>query len=127
MDLNEVLIPAVIFGAIGWIIKILAEARTRNLLIRSGKLDESAKNLWARPAHHDRLSNLKWGLVLAGIGLAFLLRQLNVFYMTDEGTVGLMFVFAGIAFLVYFWLAPKDSGSDKHHSTGAGGGGQSVS
>lgn len=124
MNLTEVLIPAVIFGAFVAIIKILAEARTRNLLIRSGKLDESAKNLWAKPAHHDRLSNLKWGLVLAGIGLAFLIRQLDLFYMTDEGTVGLMFVFAGIAFLVYFWLAPKENGRGGGTSSG---GGQSLS
>lgn len=111
MNLTEVLIPAVIFGAFVAIIRILADARTRNLLIRSGKVDEGAKNLWARPPHADRLSNLKWGLVLAGIGVAFLLRQLDIFYMTDEGTVGLMFIFAGIAFLVYFWLAPKSNGN----------------
>lgn len=104
---EDVLITAVVFAAIVAIIKIIAETVTRNRLIHQGLADEKARQLFARDAQLQRLSSLKWGLVLVGVGLALLVGQLGEDYITDQSTFGLMFVFAGIAFFIYYGIAQR--------------------
>jgi uncharacterized membrane protein len=107
MPWSDVLIPAIIFTAIVAIVKIAADAGTRNRLINKGIVDEKVKHLFATSAQLQRLSSLKWGLVLIGIGLALLIGQLAEEYMSDQSTFGLMFIFAGIAFFIYYGVARK--------------------
>ena len=105
--LSEVLIPISIFGSFALIIKIILDYRTKRLLIERGEMDARAKGFFAQDVEAQRLSSLKWGLVLVGLGLALLLSYLNPDLFDDGGTFGLMLLFAGIGFLVYFGLAQK--------------------
>lgn len=105
--LENILIPAVVFAAIVAIVKIISDTMTRHRLISKGMADEKVKHLFAKDAQLQRLSSLKWGMVLIGIGLALFLSQIADEYITDQSVFGLMFLFAGIAFLIYYGIARK--------------------
>ena len=105
--LSDVLIAAVVFTGLVAMIKVITDAITRNRLISKGIVDEKVKHLFATSTQLQRLSSLKWGLVLIGIGLALLIGQLAEDYISDQSTFGLMFIFAGIAFFIYYGVARK--------------------
>lgn len=106
----EIVIVPAMFLAMVAIVKIVSDARTRNRLIDKGLVEEGIKNLYPRQSS-PALSNLKWGLVLLGVGLGAM-----VSFFTDaiseEGTLGLMCVLAGLAFLVYYAIASKQDKAD---------------
>jgi uncharacterized membrane protein len=102
---DDVLITVAVFGGIAVIIKIIADTLTRHRLIAKGMVDEKVKHLFIKDAQLHRLSSLKWGMVLVGIGVALVISQLAEDYITDESVFGLMFIFAGVAFLIYYGIA----------------------
>lgn len=104
---EEILIPFVVFGAFVAIAKIIADTRIRSKLIAQGLVDEKAKYLFMKDAQLSRLSSLKWGLVLVGLGLALMISYIWPEMLEDGGTFGLMFIFAGVAFLIYYAVAQK--------------------
>lgn len=114
MAWSEVLIPAVVFGSIVLIIKIVTDARTRNKLIDQGMVDEKVKYLFAKDIRLQRLSSLKWGLVLVGIGLSLMITYAYPELFDDGGTFGLMFLFAGVAFLIYYAVAQRQLSKTDH-------------
>jgi len=87
------------------VIKTISDNRVRNKLIEQGKIDEDAKYLFSNIDQKGWLSALKWGLVLVGIGLAFLFGQLFGPELRGEMTVGGIFLFAGIGLLIYYFVA----------------------
>ena len=113
-ELVPMVVVAIIFGTLVLIIKIVSDNRIRKNLIDSGQVDEKAKFLYLKGERKptDPLSSMKWGMVMVGIGLALLIGQVvNQFmYLGDaEGvTFGLMFLFSGIAFLIYYNLKKKE-------------------
>lgn len=104
---QDVVIVAVVFFSFVAIVKIVTENRIRRLLIDRGKLDESTKYLYASKIENEPLSAFKWGLVLIGIGVALFLGELFPSTFSEEGMVGLMFLFAGIGFLIYYYMAKR--------------------
>lgn len=105
--MHEVLITGIVFSAIVIMLKLLVDANIRSKLIAKGLVDEKVKYLFSRSDHPVR-SNLKWGLVLVGIGAAFLVQQLSGYYFDDTTILGFMFVFAGSGFLIYYLVSPKN-------------------
>jgi hypothetical protein len=104
--LTGVLIVFVIFSSIAFVIKVISDNRIRRRIIESGQVDEKVKYLYFKSGRklHDPLSNVKWGMVLVAIGLALLLGQLFPYDITEMMTIGFMFLFAGIAFLIYYFI-----------------------
>lgn len=97
------LIPIASFFAVVAIIKFISDNRIRRMLIEKGMVDEKLKYLYREP---DRsLSSIKWGMVLIGIGLALLIGQVFRYDLSDEATIGLMFLFAGLGFIIYYFMA----------------------
>lgn len=112
----ELLVPITFFLAVVMIIKIISDNRLRQRLIEKGMVDENVKNLYASSMDIQPLSSIKWGLVLIGIGLALLINRLWPYYFSDEAALGLMFLFAGLGFLIYYFIAQrqfKKTGGDK--------------
>ena len=100
------LIVTVVFLSVVAVIKIIADARTRSQLISKGEVNENLATLFRSYGTYGRLgSNLKWGMVLIGIGLALLIKQLAPVYLDDETILGLIFVFAGLSFFIYYFIA----------------------
>ncbi|OQX95371.1 hypothetical protein B6I21_05785 [candidate division KSB1 bacterium 4572_119] len=106
-SLGELLIPLSIFLPVALIIKIISDNSIRRKLIEKGMVDENVKFLFLKKQSFHPISNIRWGLVLIGIGLPFLIRQVATFDISDEGVIGMMLVFAGIGFVVYYFLAQK--------------------
>jgi uncharacterized membrane protein len=104
---EDIFVPLVVFGGFAVIIKIIADTMTRHRLIAKGMVDEKVKHLFVKDAQLQRLSSLKWGMVLIGIGVALVIGQLAEDYINDESVLGLMFIFAGVAFLIYYGIARK--------------------
>ncbi len=109
--LTGVLIVFVIFSSAAFVIKVISDNRIRKRLIESGQVDEKVTYLYFQSGKRmvDPLNSVKWGMVLVGIGLALLLGQLFPYNISQEMTIGFMFLFAGFAFLIYYFLQKGQS------------------
>jgi hypothetical protein len=104
---SDIFVPLIVFGFFGYVIKILSDNRIRNRLIEKGLVDEKVKFLYYDNARLKNVTSLKWGMLLIALGAALLIGQWLPYDAREEMTVGLMFLFAGIAFLIYYFLAKK--------------------
>ena len=105
--MEEALIVGIVFGSIVAVVKIIADASTRRRLMEKATTDlDAAKALRLHPEMVN-LSSLKWGIVLVGIGLAWLVSRWMPGYWHDETVFGLMFLMAGIGMLVYYPIAQR--------------------
>ncbi|MCD6249443.1 MAG: hypothetical protein J7J98_03810 [candidate division Zixibacteria bacterium] len=105
--MEDALIVGIIFASIVAIVKIVSDASTRRRLMEKAASDiEATKALQLHPEMIN-LSSLKWGMVLVGIGLAWLISRWMPYYWHDETVVGLMFLLAGVGMLVYYPIAQR--------------------
>jgi len=107
MITEGVFITAIVFGALFLTIKLVLDNRLRNKLIDKGMVDENLKFLYTSTAQVQRLSSLKWGIVLISLGLALSIKFLWPDVIDEDGTIGLMFLFAGIGFMIYFAISQQ--------------------
>lgn len=101
------LVPLTFFIIVAVIIKILSDNRIRRLAIEKGMVNEDIKFLYYDRFEGKVPSSLKWGFVLIGIGLALFVGQIVPYGMTEEITIGGMFLFAGIGLVVYYFVANR--------------------
>ena len=113
--MQDVFEMAIVFTAIVTTVKVIADWRLRTKLIDKGLVDEKVKFLYA-DGLGNAMSNLKWGLVLVGIGLAALIGQMFDYYIEPESVIGLIFIFAGLGFLVYYAVASKHIKDERRRS-----------
>lgn len=106
MNSVEIIVPLASFFSIVLIIKIISDNRVRNKLIDKDLVDEKVKFLFSENLVLQPLSSVKWGLVLIGIGIALFIGNLSDLH--EELIFGLMFIFAGIGFFVYYFLANQE-------------------
>jgi Domain of unknown function (DUF6249) len=104
---SEIFIPAIIFGFFAYVIKILSDNRVRNRLIEKGLVDEKVKFLYHSDIRLKNFTSIKWGMLLIALGLALLIGQLLPYDDHEELTMGLMFLFGGVAFLAYYFMAKR--------------------
>ncbi len=94
-----------IWGAI-----ILTRHKERMTLIEKGTGAEDIKSLYSRQRWSvSPLTNLKWGMILVGVGIAILLAMwLRETYMVDEGVFpGMIALLGGFALVVFYVFARK--------------------
>ncbi len=106
MQSPEIIIVPIVFLTFYGIIKIFFDYRLKRSLVEKGLVQESGPLLNANPVVQS-LNSLKWGFVLISAGAAILLAQYFPRQISDEIMVGLIFLFAGIGFLVYYSIARK--------------------
>ncbi len=105
--MEDALIVAIVFFSIVAVVKIIADATTRRrMLDRAAKDTDASRALFTHPELVN-LSSLKWGMVLIGIGLAWVISRWMPYYWHDETVFGLMFLLAGIGMLIYYPIAQK--------------------
>jgi len=105
---------AIVFFAIVAVVKIVSDNTIRRRLIDKGLVDEKIKYLYNGSSRAKVLSNLKWGIVLIGIGAAAIIAQVSREDWVDRGgAVGLMFVFGGIGYLTYYFLLSSEAKKEK--------------
>ena len=98
-------ITGIVLVSVIVLIKLLSDNKIRSKLIDKGMVDENVKFLYTDRFEYRVPSALKWGIVLIGIGLAFLIGQLVPSHISGEVTIGSMFILAGLALLVYYVIA----------------------
>jgi len=106
-DVSAIFIVGIIFFSVVAFAKIFSDNKIRHELINKGMLDENVKYLYSSRLEYHVPSALKWGMVLIGVGLAFLIGQLVPRDITGEVTIGSMFVLAGSGLLLYYFIAKK--------------------
>ena len=74
MPITEVMEMAIVFGAIVLVMKIVTDTATRHKLIRAGLVDEKIKFLYNANPRLKPLNNIKWGMILVGIGMGIKMR-----------------------------------------------------
>ncbi|TFG97775.1 MAG: hypothetical protein E4H13_10575 [Calditrichales bacterium] len=107
--LQPVFVLIIIFGSAAFVIKTISDNRLRQRLIDSGNLDEKIKYLYLQSNKNTQgiSGSLKWGLVCIGVGLALFIGQLFPYEVNEGMTMGLMFLFGGIGFVIYYMLESK--------------------
>ena len=113
IEFTPIFIVGIIFVSISFVTKVLSDNRIRTRLIESGKIDEKVQFLYMNGKERSPLSSLKWGLVLVGLGLALFVGQFLPYEMEGEGTIGTMFLFSGIAFLIYYNISKNEQNEEK--------------
>jgi hypothetical protein len=95
------------FGVIAYVVKIILDNATRRKLIDKGMVDENVKYLYLDKQKSPILSALKWGMVAIGVGIAIFIGQMVQPDMREEVTIGCMFIFGGLALVIYYAIANK--------------------
>ena len=104
----ELLIPFALFFMIGYIVKVVSEYRLRKNLVEKGIIDETIKHLYTKAEQPGILSSIKWGMILIAAGLGLLVfSTLREAGFGDEFAIAFMFIFAGIALLIYYFIAGR--------------------
>jgi len=102
----EFLGPVAIIGIIAYVIKLILDYGIRRKLIDKGAVDENIKYLFADREICGNLPSVKWGLLLVAVGSALLIGNfLPADRYYDQVTVALMFLFGGIALILYYFIA----------------------
>lgn len=101
-------LPLIVFFVIlAFIVKIIVEHNTRRKLIDKGMVDENVKYLFPDRIKSQTLSSLKWGMISIAVGLAVFVGQMFGANLVEEVTIGAMFVFAGLALVIYYPIANR--------------------
>jgi len=108
----------VFFGVVAYIVKIILENATRRKLIDKGMVDENVKYLYADVPETRILSALKWGMVAIAIGLAIFVGQMVPSALREEVTIGCMFIFGGLALVIYYAVSKKMLDKAKEENSG---------
>ncbi|MDD3732138.1 MAG: hypothetical protein PHU88_07175 [candidate division Zixibacteria bacterium] len=104
---QDILFTAIVFFSIVTVIKMALAHKTKIKILDRGIEEKGLQNFFAAQFELYSLSSIKWGMVLVGIGLAALVSQLFPREFTDEAALGLIFIFAGLGFLIYYPIAER--------------------
>jgi hypothetical protein len=109
----EFLVPLGFFALVVLIVKIISDNKLRHKLISQNMVDDRVKYLFLKPTAEITLSSIKWGMILIGIGLAMFIRSLFPYYVSEEMTLGLIFLFSGLALIISFGLEKAHAQKNK--------------
>ncbi len=105
-NLVPIIIVPTIFFCIVAIVKIVSDNVVRRKLIEKGMVNADVKYLFANTMNGTPTS-LKWGMVLIAVGAAVLVGQLVPFSISEEVTISAMLIMAGLALIVYYFIASR--------------------
>jgi len=101
------LIPISLFVCITLAIKFIVDSRLRRRFAETNASEEMIKGMLRADEQSQRLSALKWGMVLTLQGLAFGLIQGLHLEEASAGVIGLVLGAAGIGLLSYHVIAKR--------------------
>jgi len=101
------LVPITLFIAIVYAIKIVVDSRLRRRMAETNASEDLIKSMLQADAENQRLSALKWGLVLTLIGLSFGLISALHLDSDNPGTWGLLIGAAGVGMLAYHGIVNR--------------------
>jgi len=105
MEFSPFFIPITFFIVIAVIVKIVSDNRVKHKIVEKNMLNENVRYLFTDTLERHIPSSLKWGMVLIGVGLAFLIGRLVPYRISEEVTIGSMFLLAGLGLVAYYLIA----------------------
>jgi peptidoglycan/LPS O-acetylase OafA/YrhL len=102
---SPVLLLAILAWALVTTVRTFTEHRTRRRLMEARLDDREIRAFLARPERADLFASLKWGLLLVGVGMGLVTAQFLPYGGEDPITYGLMFLYGGLALLLYHVIA----------------------
>ena len=105
--MEDALIVGIEFFSIVAVVKIATDAATKRRIIDKAISDPKIANTLLTHPELVNLSSLKWGMVMVGIGLAWMIAEWLPYRWRDETVIGLMFLLAGIGMLAYYPIAQR--------------------
>jgi hypothetical protein len=105
------------FIVCAYIVKYILEYKTRRNLIDKGIIHKDIKHLY-RSGRPDQRSSLKWGMVLVGVGAAFLIGQFVSVDIQDEISFSLALILAGLALMIFYFTEGKIKPEEENDSGG---------
>lgn len=107
MDIEK-LIPITFFIVVAYVFKLYYEYKIRKLAIDKGVVKEvqNILSLSSVSVRDNVPAALKWGMVLTAVGAAALF-GLNMPNSTEEYTFSFMVLFAGLALVLYYFIAAR--------------------
>lgn len=100
------LIPMVFFGLVAWVIKFTSDNKLKRYMLDKGVPPEVMQTMISKPMAENTPTSLKWGLVLAAVGLGAFI-GLNYADGRDEYTLAGMLLAGGLALIVYYFIAAR--------------------
>ena len=107
-DFLSLMIPIVGFICLVAIVRAVVEGRLRRRLAETHASEELVRAMTDADKLNRKQGALKWGLVLAASGLAFVLIDLLGLDTQDPAAYGLLLVAAGVALLAHHLLQQRD-------------------
>lgn len=109
--LHDAGVPIVLFLCVTYgfvyVVKALVDARMRFLLARSGTSVELIRAIVQGEEQQRRRNSLRWGLILASIGIGFGLIEAFGWREINAGVVAMLAGFTGLGNLAFFALSVK--------------------
>lgn len=102
----QFLIPITLFVSIAYAIKAVVDARVRRQLVQSNVSQDLVRSIVESEELRRRHGSLRWGVVLAALGIGFALIEWLGWQEVTPGGVGLLLICTGIGNLVY-WLLTR--------------------
>jgi len=106
-EIVPVFIVGIVFFSLVSFVKILSDNKIRHKLIEKNLVDDNVKYLYSDRFEYGVPSALKWGMVLIGVGLAFLIGQLVPSHLEEKVTIASLFILAGLGLVLYYFIAKK--------------------
>ncbi len=103
--MEDVFIPAIIFGTIFGIVYLLIRRSERIALIKR----ELGGDYFEKNKLPNKALNLKYGLLSIAVGAGILIARIFEYYgcMNEEGYFAMIFLLGGVSLVVYYFLEKK--------------------
>lgn len=102
---SPVLISAAFFWMIAAVTKIVMDNLTKRRLLQARVSEEVVRALFRKGYDPELFSALKWGLVMAALGVGLVIVQLLPVRASDPLALGVMLICAGCGMLAYYLVA----------------------
>ena len=112
-ELEPILILGIIFWGIVAILREVSQNKLRHRIVDKGLDPDDVKSLFRTNGCCSQFGALKWGMVLVGIGLVLLAVQLIPGDVPEEAAIGGMMLVAGVALLVFHFIASRATESNR--------------
>ena len=110
-DLIPMTLFVTLFGMIGYVTRVISDNRVKRELVSMNADKETIDYLFLRAPEQSYENNLKWGIVIVAIGVAFGLMEVLGLNAEQPMTYALLFVFSGGGLLGFYALKAKSGDS----------------
>ena len=107
----DILVPITLLICIVLAIRLVLDAMLRRHMINAGSSAELTNSILRHDAQRQRLSSLRWGIVLISIGFGFGVIQWLDWTELTPSSIGVLAGATGLGNLVFFAISRRMPGS----------------